>query len=364
MLLCPLRCGILLPSVPISINSRFVNVLVCRILKYVKLTMRVRAVAAGHTKSRRFNAAYHASSNTRHTSQAGQASDQLVLQDSPYVEHDINRDGIKFHHQRLKRYLRHCLPFDNFSSSLYSVPMLLLLRLFYSAAPYATQYTLQKLKSELAASSMRESNLPSDKFKVKSSASDFMNTYAKIDVCDFRDTVNAFPELADAYTISTLTWVKALASPLSHEYLQIIISHAHNGQRYRLVTDRSDVGDTVIIGWDWSSEEYASHHHVLPLPLLSLSFENNNGPSLDRLSTILTDTSKVQGYNLLREMCWWYAERVFTQVAQTNPAVIVKQWPYASLRYSFVVQNEWVKRPRLVKEAEAFRASTRTQMLY
>lgn len=326
-------------------------------------TMRVQAVTPRNVRKPRLVAAYHASNNVRHVARAENALNETVSQDG-VAESNIRVKHAKPTLRDMKTYFRHYLPFDDFSSSLYSVPMLLLFRLFYPASPYSIKCALQELESGLTHSSMQGLRQPENRLGSRIPASDFLRTYKKLDVCAFSEALSTYPDLANTYRMSTLTWVKALASPLSHEFLQIIIEHINTGQRHRLVAERTDVGDTVMVGWDWSSHEYASHHHILPLPLLSLSFESGAGPSLSQLSTILTDVSKVQSYNLFREMCWWYAEKVFSRIAQGTPGISIKQWPYASLRYSFVVQNEWIKRQILVREAQKFRAMTRNQMLY
>ena len=153
-----------------------------------------------------------------------------------------------------------------------------------------------------------------------------------------------------------MTWVKALASPLSHEYIQFILLDPLNGSRCRLITDRQEDGDWVHIvggpGWDASAiysspfppqpppppptsfphlnhhqpaandvkdgNENASYdafgHHTLPLPLLSLTF----APKAGRPTTLLDFaaipaqvTAREPRYRLIREHCWWYAEAVF-----------------------------------------------------
>lgn len=364
MLTSILACGLLILDALVLTKCRVIALLQLDVLSDREAdTMRVQAFAPRNVKRPRFTAAYHAPNSVRRVAQSGNVLNEIVSQDEA-VESGTSVNHAKPSLQDMKTYLRHYLPFDNFSSSLYSVPMLLFFRLFYPAAPYSIKCALQELESGLTQNSMPGFHQTGNGLGSKMPASEFLGTYAKLDVCAFSERLNVYSELANTYRISAMTWVKALASPLSHEFLQIIIEHTNTGQRYRLVTERTDVGDTVMVGWDWSSHEYASHHHILPLPLLSVSFEDGAGPSLSQLSTILIDTSKVQSYNLLREMCWWYAEKVFTRVAQEKPGIRIKQWPYASLRYSFVVQNEWIKRQALVREAQKFRAMTRNQILY
>lgn len=327
--------------------------------------MRAQITTARSLRRRQLRAACHTLYDAQREFQSHSLVDDVDPSNTRSGQsNEIITDSRTLCPRRLREHLQNYLPFDNFGSSRYSVPMLLVFRLFYQAAPYTASRALPQSQLNTLQLLAYARNVEAQPPKQQISATKYLSTHAQVNVNAFKEDVNANAELASGYRVITLTWVKALASPLSHEFVQIVVEHVKTGQRYRLVTDRTDVGDTVVVGWDWSSQEYASHHHVLPLPLLSLSFKDRTGPSLGELSALLSSVSNVQRYNLLREMCWWYAESIFTQMARKNTDAVVKQWPYASLRYSFVVQNEWINRGRLVKEAEKFRALIRNGMSY
>lgn len=266
--------------------------------------------------------------------------------------------------------IRDFLPFHDFSTSVYGVPMLLFLRLFYQAAPFA----LRKPPAEYTPSSARFTISQSRQLVLKSQQRDrlcatenFLDAYSKMEVTDFLKILRDSPELSSELSIRSITWVKALASPLSHEYLQFLVHDRRDSRIRRLVVERSDMGDIVTVGWDWSTGKYASHHHVLPLPLITLSLKEHHGTtalSLQKFAETLHHISAIRPYRLLREMCWWYAEKVFIEMARQYPSAIIQEWPFASLRYSFVVKTEWIRRPVLVKAAEEFRKMNVQDMKY
>lgn len=276
----------------------------------------------------------------------------------------IGEDSLSEKSNLLVKNLKQYLPFDNFSSSIYSVPVLLFLRLFYQATPYDTKILKQVSGSSTKVMTATHEVMKLGRFTSDLMAEDILDVYAKTDVTEFLENMSKYPGISTSYQVRTMTWVKALASPLSHEYLQVLVEHLDTGKRKRIIVERSDWGDTLTVGWNWSSPGYASHHHVLPLPLLTASFTAGHGPNLDQFCRTLSETSKIRPYKLLREMCWWYAEKVFITTAQSYSHAVVKQWPYAHLRYSFVVRTEWIRRPQLVAAAEAFRISNRCEMLY
>ncbi len=260
--------------------------------------------------------------------------------------------------------LRRFVPLCRFSSSIYNVPMLLVFRLFYQAAPFEMNLLASGIESSTRTVHLQIRDARSSQHQSERAANAFLGTYAKISTSELCAAVKEVSGLHEV-KIKKVTWVKALASPLSHEYIQFIVEHGYSGRRHRLVVERSDWGDLVTVGWDWCSGEYASHHHILPLPLLTLSFEAcSSPPSMCDFAHILSETSSTQGYRLLREMCWWFAEKVFVRTAQEFHGGIVTQWPHASLRYSFVVRTEWIKRPELARAAEEFRKQNTEELRY
>ncbi|KAJ9664547.1 hypothetical protein H2198_000198 [Neophaeococcomyces mojaviensis] len=259
------------------------------------------------------------------------------------------------------------LPLNQFSTSIYSVPVLLFLRLFYQATPFAisTPENIGRvITSDHGVSCVVIATVPS---LAKPPSESFFDTFKQYNTRDFIARLKSDVDFFSRVQIKSITWVKALASPLSHEYLQFLVQDPSTGKLHRLVVDRSDAGDLVTVGWDWKSGKYASHHHVLPLPLLTLFFEGKHqieAPSLLQFAEILNETSQTQRYRLWREMCWWYAEMVFCQTAKKFPAFTIKQWHFAQLRYSFIVISDWLQRPLLSKAAHEFRIMNINEMRY
>ncbi|KAK5070019.1 hypothetical protein LTS08_001287 [Lithohypha guttulata] len=241
--------------------------------------------------------------------------------------------------------------------------------MFYQAAPH------EVFKVAAGSPSINQANTPTRPLPMNSMRSisrsrspdrNYLDTHVITNTADFAITLEDNDEL-EKCTILSITWVKALASPLSHEYIQFIVHSSDTGKRHRLVAERSDIGDLVTVGWDWSSGNYASHHHVLPLPLLTLSYEDlptDKPPTIKQFANILHETSEIRPYNLMREMCWWYAEKVFVETSRKFPDTRVKQWPFANLRYSFVVRSEWIRRPALADAAEKFRVMNVQKLAY
>lgn len=302
---------------------------------------------------------YHTRRSSSTVSPAVEASDgQIFNSSSPSCGHNRTVTAVK---------LRNYVPFCRFSSSIYSVPVLLILRMFYQAVPFEVNLLRPTVgKPTPAAYPPIRKDKMSQHNPDRAAAKAFLGTYARITTSEFHAMVKHNPELKEL-KVKTVTWVKALASPLSHEYIQFVVGNEHSAKCHRLVVERSEWGDLVTVGWDWSSGEYASHHHILPLPLLTLSFDQKTCPSAPTLSDfaqILSETSAHQGYSLLREMCWWFAEKVFLRTAQEYHGGLLKSWPHANLRYSFVVRTEWITRPKLVQAAEEFRRQNIRQMRY
>ena len=250
------------------------------------------------------------------------------------------------------------LPVDQFSNSIYSVPMLLLFRLFYHASPLeqrAYEDTKRSIKSMISSPTPNRAQEAGELFQEPHT----------LRPDEFLACIQNGPSIGEQYNVRSVTWVKALASPLSHEYIQVIIEKKSTKERHRIAVDRSDAGDAIIAGWDWSSGEYPSHHFILPLPLLTLSFEQSNSPpSLLEMATIITSLSSRRRYNLLREMCWWFSEKLFISTSQQFSQGVLHAWPCAHLRYSFIVHSQWTPRHKLAQQAENFKSLNMRDLRY
>lgn len=263
------------------------------------------------------------------------------------------------------------VPRHTFASSGFNTLVLLFLRLFYQASTFQASSTVatraERLPSQplvddkvvvlavrhTPALSSRESTVPPD----------FLASYARVSTKDWLSTVLSSHKESSRFQIVSLTWVKALASPLSHEFIQAVIEDVETQDRARIAAGREDSGDWVVCGWNWRSGHAPSHHHTLPLPLLSLRFPKGTPrPDLVALSDILaTVTDQCPRYNLNKEMCWWYSEQVFERL-HAKYGGIVKEWQWSKYRYSFIVKTNMIRRRLLTGHAEDFRRQIINEM--
>lgn len=266
-------------------------------------------------------------------------------------------------------------PRHRFGTSLFNTPLLLVLRLFYQAASF--DVTLPPLGSgheqpspaqRLSSDTSLTSKPPSIPERIETRDNDisdlFAGPYEKIPTTDWYNMLAASPSTYEHCRIVSITWVKALASPLSHEFVQFIVEDASTGLRSRIIADRQETGDWVFVGWDWASNKDISDRHSLPLPLLSLTYDNpSSRPDLVSFAKVLADVTKRHPYRVMREMCWWYAETVL-EMAHINYGGRLEQWKYAKLRYSLVVWTNILRREALASQAEEFRKRNSVDMSY
>jgi hypothetical protein len=187
-------------------------------------------------------------------------------------------------------------------------------------------------------------------------------------------------------TLQSMTWVKSLSAPLSHEYLQFVIDCNDSGKRYRLIAERDTDGDwayfiassgiceSSVMSNKISRLRLYDYQHDLPLPLLSVSWSRlpaQKRPTIAQLATVLAQTSQLcPEYNVMREHCWWYAEAVFEQMFASSsnklpPAAPgpsehaqpdLKHWPAGAYRYSYILLGKrMLRRNVLIEQAKVFR---------
>ena len=189
--------------------------------------------------------------------------------------------------------------------------------------------------------------------------------YEIFSTMDWCKRLSTSPSMYENYQVVSMTWVKALASPLSHEFIQFIIEDTTSRTRHRVVADRHENGDWVIVGWNWASKKSPSVRHSLPLPLVSLTYDDaRSRPNVSSVAKMLADvTARRPYYNIMKEMCWWYAEAVF-EAAYTKFGGTVNEWKWARLRYSFIVRTSVLQRETLASEAEEFEKQNVEGMSY
>lgn len=272
------------------------------------------------------------------------------------------------------RQLSLCLVFPRhrFGSSRFNTVLLLVLRLFYHASSFEVAQTI--LQSGLASPKLLDAPLlkaldansrDSANSKSGKGLPEMLRSYEKFSTKAWLAVLSEQHDRFKHYQVCSITWIKALASPFSHEFLQFIVEDSVSGQRTRIAAGREEDGDWVLVGWNWASGETPSDHYQLPLPLLTLVFDDpQTRPDMRGLAQILAATTQRQpAYRFRREMCWWYAETVLEDTNAKYGGAI-REWQWSRYRYSFIVKTSFIRRKVLTKHAEAFKKQLAEEMSY
>lgn len=157
----------------------------------------------------------------------------------------------------------------------------------------------------------------------------------------------------DHCQVVSLTHGKALASPLSHEFIQFIVEDTHNGVRTRVFTDRQKQSppDRVIVGNNWASDKNLSDQKDLPMPLKSLTFQGKRPPVIALAEVLAAVTRRAPEYKYTSTMCWWYAGSVF-ETARARFGGEIREWQFASWASQMVVWD-YIVVPKVDMETEA-----------
>lgn len=263
-------------------------------------------------------------------------------------------------------------PRHRFGSSRFNTIVLLVLRLFYHASSFEMTPALvqggMSAPKLLNSPVLRALDVVSEgpvKRHNREDLPQLLKSYEKLSTKEWRAKLLEDTARFQHWKICNITWIKALASPFSHEFLQFIAEDAVTGQRTRVAAGREENGDWVLVGWDWGSGQTPSDHYKLPLPLLSLDFDNaETRPSMHDLAEVLAATTERQPYyRMRREMCWWYAETVLEDM-NAKYGGSIKEWQWARYRYSFIVKTSFIRRNVLTKHAEAFKTQLAEEMSY
>lgn len=282
------------------------------------------------------------------------------------------------------------VPRSRFGSSIFSTPLLLVFRLFYQATYFDSSRIPSAIRSPRVVFGNLGSLLPWRSSEDKSregiktpfpgKSTEILQLASKISADQWHRFVsNGRYPLAKTSRLVSMTWVKSLSAPLSHEYLQFIAEDEDSGEHYRLVTERDTDGDWVYIIASSPHKKTSStcsitqhrpydYQHDLPLPLLSASWADSmksERPTINDLASTLQDISgRSRSYNIMREHCWWYAEAVFERMvantvsAPDNPITgpVMKHWPWSAYRYSYIVLGKrYLRRDVLIRQAKAFK---------
>lgn len=263
-------------------------------------------------------------------------------------------------------------PRHRFGSSRFNTVFLLLFRLFYHASSFEVAQTGYPKRLSLLVPALlepaNEEKVSNQRQLISTNGDDLpsiFKTFKRFSTREWLDTVLENPDKFKNLKVTSITWVKALASPFSHEFTQFIVEDSVSGKRTRIAAGREENGDWVLVGWNWASGNTPSDHYNLPLPLLSVTFDDpKQRPELRSLSHVLSSTTeKKPAYKFRREMCWWYAETVL-EIMHEQFGGKVKEWEWSRYRYSFIVKTSFIRRKVLTKHAELFKKQLAMEMSY
>ena len=275
------------------------------------------------------------------------------------------------------------IPLQTLGSSFYTTPVIALLRTLFPASPYSLNCAHAKPAASLSQVAQHNPELQRTKDGKQGDSPEWnitaFNSTSDSDLCafshlperlstqEFRNEIHASIDYG-RYRVVPISWVKALASHMSHEFLQFVVEDPHTSRRDRLLSDRQETGDWVLIppakvssslGVPWQELSPYKYRHAIPLPLVSLTFDAAaSRPALRAVADVLEETTeRCPEYGAMREMCWWYAEAVMDTARLRFDDARVEEWAWAraKYRYSFVLCNDWVRR-RLEEDASQFEA--------
>lgn len=262
------------------------------------------------------------------------------------------------------------MPRQIFGSSILPTPLIVLMRFILPAASLKMQCAHARHKrnnsdplerASAAGARFSSSYLRPRRLRRESATENaFAHLGYRVSTSDFLEEVTASGTY-DSWRVVSLTWVKALASHMSHEFVQIIAEDTLTGERTRLIADRQETGDWVSITPNpndppemsntfaglgsglWSKSTPYKDRHTLPLPLVSLVFDacsvaSDPRPTLKSMAELIFSVSKrCSEYNPLREHCWWFSETILEEARATYSHARLEEWPWAKYRYRSVM---------------------------
>lgn len=264
------------------------------------------------------------------------------------------------------------IPTQTFGNSTFPAPIIALLRTIFHAASLDVecqhsgrkQRLVTRARERLSAGARFAQSVLKPRRLFREQSTRLATTVpTRLSTTDFLREVET-SRLAK-YRVISVTWVKALASHMSHEFIQFVAEDTISSRRIRFITDRQETGDWVTFCTEGEEPLYSDRHRV-PLPLLSVNFSNGSTAlslTLLEMAILLAETSGKGTYNPIREHCWWYAETVFDAI-RTQRVTELKEWPWSKYRYSFVLFNEWVKRKTLEAHACEFEQMCRKHNIF
>jgi hypothetical protein len=160
-----------------------------------------------------------------------------------------------------------------FGASLFNTPLLLVLRFFYQACSFdltnpraghgGTRYGEYRCRADDGSLTRKATSTPYPPPKKYNNFPSHFAQYEIFSATDWFKKLSAAPSTYKTYEVVSITWVKALASPLSHEFVQFVVEDTKTSTRNRVVADRHENGDWAIVGWDWASKKSPSDRHSI-----------------------------------------------------------------------------------------------------
>ncbi|KAJ9227406.1 hypothetical protein DTO271D3_1416 [Paecilomyces variotii] len=179
--------------------------------------------------------------------------------------------------------------------------------------------------------------------------------------------------------VRRITHVKNLNSSVTHEYLQIILEDTGSSpkSRTRVLAERQQAQDQVIIGrWSYgtsplspssshtsgtsagssfgsSSSSSSSSGGILPLPLWSLTFDDDNLNVVSLANLLRKVTDSLGDYGLIFSNCYVFARTVYDS-ARLRYHGLSKRWKFSYLRGNLALLEKAFRIPN--KAADSFEA--------
>jgi hypothetical protein len=289
------------------------------------------------------------------------------------------------------------VPLQRFGGSILPMPLMVLMRLILPATSLKLECAYTEKSWRKAESKGRGSGVgalfsssvlkPRRLERESSMENAFAHLGYRVSTTEFLTEVASEKRYA-GWRVVSVTWVKALASHMSHEFIQFIAEDTATGTRARLIADRQETGDWVSItpnpmapvemsstfeglgSRPWAKSTPYKDRHTLPLPLVSLVFERGEGcvdtrPRLHAVAELIAGISlQCEEYNPLKEHCWWFSEAVIDAIRENFAHARLEEWAWARYRYSFVICNKWIRRQILENAARMFESQCLENFAY
>lgn len=164
---------------------------------------------------------------------------------------------------------------------------------------------------------------------------------ATVPIVNFLDYLSQNPDPYNDCDVISVTHAKNLDSRVKHEYLHLIIRHRTTNRWRRLLAERQNTQDQVIIGfWPWvdqggsasSSGPVALGDLEVPNPLLmrNLRFEPLN---LQSVAKVLLEVHRQKpDYNFFFANCYWYSDAVFQIFKGMARGTQYTKWSWLSFK--------------------------------